>query len=210
MSSRDAGGDGYESNNETTPRFGIEIVVGGKMDPGGDGNFACLSGRLWGCGTGSSGCVAWLWLWMGGRCDVMDMFRGRPYAVVWSIAVVVVEVVSIGASMSGGVSIPLIILSSAFVLGNIISLAASTLLILFSPLSTSPFALLYIHSPTNVMQIPRPCTGCTFWLNHAMAIHITATRLMRDAIEYVTGDVEERIMNAMMFCAKWTVPFMKK
>lgn len=140
----------------------------------------------------------------------MDMFRGRPYAVVWSIAVVVVEVVSIGASMSGGVSIPLIILSSAFVLGNIISLAASTLLILFSPLSTSPFALLYIHSPTNVMQIPRPCTGCTFWLNHAMAIHITATRLMRDAIEYVTGDVEERIMNAMMFCAKWTVPFMKK
>jgi hypothetical protein len=60
-----------------------------------------------------------------------------------------------------GVSIPLIIFSSALVLGSIKSLAASTLLILFSPLSTSPLALLYIHRPKNVIPIPKPCTGCT-------------------------------------------------
>lgn len=39
---------------------------------------------------------------------------------------------------------------------------------------------------------------------------MTAIRLTRDAIEYVTGDVDERMAKASRFCAKWTVPFRKK
>lgn len=146
-----------------------------------------------GCGTGNgNGCVRW----MGDRCGNMDMPPGRPYAVAIPKPV---AVDSAGASASVGESIPLIIISSAFVLGSIMSLAASTLLIFFSPFSTSPFALLYIHNPKNVITIPIPCIGCTLWLNHTIAIQITATRLMSDAIEYVTGEVEERITNAIIF-----------
>lgn len=113
-------------------------------------------------------------------------------------------------SKEGGVSVPFMIRVSALVDGRIMSLAASTLLIFFSPRSTSDFALLYMYNPKNVIPMPNDCIGCMVWLNHTMAIQITTTRLMREAMEYVTGDVEERITNAMMFCAKCTVPFMKK
>jgi hypothetical protein len=41
-------------------------------------------------------------------------------------------------------------------------------------------------------------------------MQITATRLMSEAIEYVTGEVEARMTKAMRFCAKCTVPFIKK
>jgi len=58
---------------------------------------------------------------------------------------------------------------------------------------------LYIHKPKNVRQIPKPCAGCIFWLNQTIAMQITAIRLMRDAIEYVTGDVVARIAKAIIF-----------
>lgn len=117
---------------------------------------------------------------MGDRCDATDMARCLPYAVPIPVPVPRDPVT---ASVGVGESLPLIIISSAFVLGNIISRAASTRLILFSPFSTSLLALLYIHRPTNVNMIPAPCTGCTLWLNHMIAIQITATRLISDAIE---------------------------
>ena len=69
---------------------------------------------------------------------------------------------------------------------------------------------MYIQSPTKVVAIPKPWIGWIDWLNHTIAIQITTTRLMRDAIEYVTGETDERMMNAIMFCAKWTVPLRKK
>ncbi len=46
-------------------------------------------------------------------------------------------------------------------------------------------------------------------MNQTSAIHITATHLKREAIEYVTGDTDASMMNAMMFCAKWTTPLRK-
>lgn len=49
------------------------------------------------------------------------------------------------------------------------------------------------------MAIPNACMGWTACLNQMMAMQITATRLMREAIEYVTGDVDERITKAMIF-----------
>lgn len=45
---------------------------------------------------------------------------------------------------------------SEMVLGSIISFAASTRLIFFSPFSTSDLALLYMYNPTNVRVIPKP------------------------------------------------------
>ena len=51
------------------------------------------------------------------------------------------------------------------------------------------------------MTIPKAWMGCTDCLNHTIAIHMTATRFISEAIEYVTGEVEERMTKAMIFCA---------
>ena len=48
------------------------------------------------------------------------------------------------------------------------------------------------------------------WLNQTMAIQMTQIRLIREAMEYVTGEVEDRMTNAMIFCAKFAVPFAMK
>lgn len=86
------------------------------------------------------------------------------------------------------------------------SRVASTLRILVSPFSTSLFAALYKYRPMNVNPIPAPWIGWTLWLNHKIAIHMTHTRLAKEAMEYVTGEVDDRITNAIMFCAKCARP----
>lgn len=192
--SKEGGGDGYGSVGEMVFRFE-------KMDEG-----SCeeiLICRL--------GCPCPFPCESGCKCAFVETCtRGRP-AVGYAPVPVAAATGNSGVPGTGvGGELPFNSFSSVRLMGSIISRAASTLRILFSPRSTSLFAVLYMYKPRNVIPIPRPCMGCTFWLNHTMAIQMTATRLMREAIEYVTGDVLERITNAMMFCAKWTVPFMKK
>lgn len=113
-----------------------------------------------------------------------------------------------------GVSRPSIIRAWENVVGSspsrAASRAASTARIFFSPLSTSRFALLYIHNPMAVSAIPIAWTACTACLNHTIARQMTAIRLTSEAIEYVTGEVDERMANARRIWAKWTVPLMTK
>ena len=98
-----------------------------------------------------------VWIWndeAGGRCcwwekaawwptPDIDCPQVRPYTVpeptIAALALVYSEIVS-----GGGDSVPNIIRESAFVVGSIMSFAASILLSFFSPLSTSPLALLYM------------------------------------------------------------------
>jgi len=121
----------------------------------------------------------------GGGCElfVNVIPLGLPYALETFPTVPELSALTLPRFSSVGVSVPFIILTSALVVGNIISLSASTLLIFFSPFSTSPFALLYIHNPKNVIPIPKPWTGWMDWLNQMMAMQMTATRLMREAME---------------------------
>lgn len=100
--------------------------------------------------------------------------------------------------------------SSARVDGNTMFRMASTLLMVFSPFSTSLLDALYIQSPTKVRAMPKPCIGWILWLNQTIAIQMTHTRLISEAMEYVTGEVEDKITNAMIFCAKFTEPLMTK
>ena len=57
-----------------------------------------------------------------------------------------------------------------------------------------------------VSAIPAAWTGVVLLPNQMMAITMTKTRLIRDATEYVTGEVIDRSMNASMFWAKWKMP----
>lgn len=47
-------------------------------------------------------------------------------------------------------------------------------------------------------------------MNHKIAMHMTHIRLAKEAIEYVTGEVDDRITNAIMLCAKCARPLTVK
>ncbi len=47
-------------------------------------------------------------------------------------------------------------------------------------------------------------------MNQTIARQMTAIRFTKDAIEYVTGEVDDKMAKASKFCAKWTVPLRKK
>jgi len=69
------------------------------------------------------------------------------------------------------------------VTGSLISRAASTLRILCSPFSTSLLAWLYMYRPVKAIAIPKAWMGWTGWANHRMAMQMTATRLIKEAME---------------------------
>lgn len=83
-------------------------------------------------------------------------------------------------------------------------------LILVSPRSTSRLALWYIQRPTNVSIIPMDWAKETCWPNQMMLMTITKIRFTSDAMEYVTGDVMLRVVNANQFWPKLVVPLSKK
>ena len=47
-------------------------------------------------------------------------------------------------------------------------------------------------------------------MNHRIAMHMTHIRLTKEAMEYVTGEVDDRITNAMMFWPKFARPLTVK
>jgi hypothetical protein len=200
--SKEGGGEGYESVGEWALREIGDVFagIGGVI-------FICRLGCPCPCNGvcvadwGIEGTDMWCWSLGDGYKCVKVIPLGLPIVPILLPFPVPVDIAILSCSSIsfGGVSTPLIIFSSALVLGSINSLCASTILIFFSPFSTSPFALLYIHSPRNVIPIPKACTGCMAWLNHMMAMQITTTRLMREAMEYVTGEVEDKITKAIMF-----------